>query len=83
MLEPFDTIEAHHFLDFGTASLIEPTIAIATAPALPVFDLERMWHRGRFRPSLLADSPELSELGARNTRMKVCRYCPMFARLRA
>lgn len=62
MIDPFDILEAHHVLDLRTLPLTMSTAAFGeTADASPIFDLESMWHRGRFRPSLLAESPERSE----------------------
>lgn len=62
MIDPFHTLEAHDVLELRAIPLAVPTAAIEdTADAPPIFDLESMWHRGRFRPSLLAESPERSE----------------------
>lgn len=62
MIDHADVIEAHRVLELR----IEPGIGGVTpltemVDALPVFEIETMWHRGRFRRSLFAESPELSE----------------------
>lgn len=62
MIDPFETLEAHHALGREPVPLATSAGAIGvTADAAPIFDLESMWHRGRFRPSLLAETPERSE----------------------
>ena len=64
MIEPPETVEAHDVLDLRTELVVGQTVQVVTETTQirPIFDLERMWHRGRFRPSLLAVSAERSEL---------------------